>query len=517
MTGSGNGETGKTGQGPTRGLGLVVGAALFALMLLAPAPAGLDPAAWRAAAVAVLMALWWITEAIPIPATALLPLVLFPLLGITEIGPTAAPYAHRLVFLFLGGFMIALAMQRWNLHRRIALLLIGLFGRRPAGIVAGFMLATALLSMWVSNTATTLMMLPIGLSVTELLRSARQVDPAQGATGPAATRGGDEANFATAMMLGIAYAASIGGVGTLIGTPPNAFMAAFMSSTYGVEIGFGEWLLVGLPLVAVMLPLAWLVLVRVAFPFSLPAAEAGADVIGRELAEMGRLSRGERTVLVVFVLTALLWVFRPFIAQVVPGLNDTTIAIAGALALFLIPVDLRRGVFALNWEWAQRTPWGVLILFGGGLTLASAIKSTGLAAWIGGGTGELAGVAVVVIVLAVTGLIILLTELTSNTATTATFVPIVASVAIGLGENPLLLVVPAAVAASYAFMMPVATPPNAIVFGSGHINIRQMVRAGFLLNLIGVVVITLFCYSVVTVVLGIEAGVLPDWAQGGGG
>ena len=485
--------------------GLVIGALAFGLMLWIPVPAGLEPAAWRAAAVVVLMAVWWITEAIPIPATALIPLVLFPLLGVADIGASAAPYAHKLVFLFLGGFMIALGMQRWNLHRRIALHLIGLVGRRPAGIVGGFMLASAFLSMWVSNTATTLMMLPIGLSVIQLLLGENRTDDR------------DQANFATALMLGIAYAASIGGVATLIGTPPNAFMAAFMASNYGVEIGFGQWLMIGLPLAAVMLPLTWLVLIRVVFPFRLDGATAGGDVIAGELRAMGPMSRGERTVLVVFVLTAALWIFRPLIAEVVPGLNDTTIAMAGALALFVIPVDLRKGVFALNWEWAKRLPWGVLILFGGGLTLASAIKTTGLAAWVGGATGGLEGAAILLIVLAVTALIILLTELTSNTATTATFLPIVASVAVGLGENPFMLVVPAALAASYAFMMPVATPPNAIVFGSGHITIPQMVRAGILLNMLGVAVITAFSYTVVMAVLGIEAGVAPDWALGGDG
>ena len=453
------------------------------------------------AAVAVLMALCWITEALPIPATALLPLVLFPLLGVADINAAAAPYAHRLVFLFMGGFMIALAMQKWNLHRRIALMIIARVGTGPASIVGGFMLATALLSMWVSNTATTLMMLPIGLSVIQLLGSGEQRARSPGAD-----------NFAIALMIGIAYGASLGGVGTLIGTPPNAFMAGFMEKTYGVEIGFAQWLLIGLPLVAVMLPLTWALLTRLVFPVGGAGATNGGAVIGDALRAMGPISRGERIVLAVFIATALAWIFRPLIAGAVPGLNDSTIAMAGALILFVIPVDLKAGRFALDWDWAKRLPWGILILFGGGLSLAGAIKATGLAAWIGAGTAGLAGLSVLLIVLAVTVMIILLTELTSNTATTATFLPIVAAVAIGLGENPLLLVVPAALAASHAFMMPVATPPNAIVFASGHVTIPQMASAGVWLNLIGVVVITGFAYSVVLAVLGIEPGVLPDWA-----
>jgi sodium-dependent dicarboxylate transporter 2/3/5 len=483
-----------------RTVGLLLGPAASALMLAAGPPAGLEPAAWHTAAVAVLMAVWWMTEAVPIPATALLPLALFPLLGVAKVREAAAPFAHPLVFLLMGGFLIALAMQRWNLHRRIALTLIGVFGTAPRRLIAGFMLATALLSMWVSNTATTLMMLPIALSVVQLFER-------EG-------RGASDPNFPVALMLGIAYAASIGGMATLIGTPPNAFMAAFMLDTYGVTIGFAQWLLIGLPLVAVMLPLAWLALTRVACPVRPAPVEGVGRAIAAELAAMGPVSRGERVVLAVFAVTAAAWIFRPQLSALVPGLNltDTVIAMAGALALFVIPVDWKRRVFALDWEWAQKLPWGVLVLFGGGLSLAAAIKATGLAVWIGGATGTLAGASVVVIVVVVTTLIILLTELTSNTATTATFLPVVAAVAVSLGENPLLLVVPAALAASCAFMMPVATPPNAIVFGSGYLTIRQMIRAGVWLNVIGLAVIVGLGYSIMLVVLGVQPGVLPIWA-----
>ncbi|HEX9647763.1 MAG TPA: DASS family sodium-coupled anion symporter [Alphaproteobacteria bacterium] len=495
-----DGAAEEPGPGRARTVGLVAGPAAAAAMLLAGPPAGLGAPAWQCAAVAVLMALWWMTEALPIPATALIPLAAFPLLGVASTAAAAAPYAHPLVFLFMGGFLIALAMQRWELHRRIALNLVALFGTRPARLIAGFMVATAALSMWVSNTATTLMMLPIAISVIALLRRD---------AGAVLDR-----NFPAALLLGIAYAASIGGIGTLIGTPPNAFLAGFMQESYGVTIGFAEWLLVGLPLVAVMLPLAWLTLVRVACPIRLKEAGAAAAVIRGELAALGPMGRGERTVLVVFAATAAAWIFRPLISETMPGLglDDTVIAIAGALVLFVIPVNWKERTFALDWRWAIKLPWGVLLLFGGGLTLADAIRTTGLADWIGGGTGALGGLPVVVIVIAVTALIILLTELTSNTATTATFLPIVASVAVGLGENPLLLAVPAALAASCAFMMPVATPPNAIVFASGHLRIGQMIRAGIWLNLIGVAAITALGYTVVLAVLGVEPGTLPAWA-----
>jgi len=483
-----------------RSVGLFLGPAIVLVMLVVGPQAGLEPAAWRAGAVALLMAVWWMTEPVPIPVTALLPLALFPLLGVTDVKAAAEPYAHPLVFLFLGGFVIALAMQRWELHRRIALKLISVFGTRPANLIAGFMVATALLSMWVSNTATTMMMLPIALSVVALLAAQ---DRTVGKSG-----------FAIALMLGIAYSASIGGIGTLIGTPPNVFMAGFINEAYGITLGFGQWMLIGLPLVAIMLPIAWLMLTRVVYRVPGEPAHGSAEIIAQALSEMGRMSRGEKTVLVVFTMTAAAWIFRPLIAGALPGvqLTDTVIAIAGALLLFVIPVNWRERQFAMDWEWGQKVPWGVLLLFGGGLSLSGAIKATGLAAWIGGSTHALGGLSPVIIVVAVTALIILLTELTSNTATTATFLPIVASVAIGLGENPYLLVVPAALAASCAFMMPVATPPNAIVFASGHVKIGQMIHAGVWLNLIGVGVITGVGYSIMLVVLDVELGVVPEWA-----
>jgi sodium-dependent dicarboxylate transporter 2/3/5 len=445
------------------------------------------------AAVGVLMAVWWITEAIPIPATALFPLALFPLLGAGTIRDAASPYANPLIFLFMGGFMLALAMQRWGLHRRIALHIIRRMGSQPTSIVAGFMLSSAFLSMWVSNTATAMMMLPIGLSVIEL---ASDNNAAPAGRNP----------FAVALLLGIAYACSIGGLGTLIGTPPNAFMAAFLSETYGIEIGFAEWMLVGIPIVVIGLPICFWVLTRVAFPIKRQQLAGGEQLISRELEAIGPMSRAEKMVAVVFALTALAWIFRPLLAKWIAGLTDPGIAIAAAIIAFVVPVNLRRGEFLLNWEWAQRVPWGVLLLFGGGLSLAAAIQRTGLATWLAHTLQGLSAYPTLLTVVAATTLIIFLTELTSNTATAAAFLPILASVAQGIGRDPLLLVVPAALAASCAFMLPVATPPNAIVYGSGRLTIPQMARAGLLLNISFIILITAAAYTLVPLVLGIDMG-----------
>ncbi|HEX6135460.1 MAG TPA: DASS family sodium-coupled anion symporter [Longimicrobiales bacterium] len=480
-------------------IGLPAGPILLILLLLLDPPAGMTLAAWRTAAVALFMACWWITEAVPIPATALTPLLLFPLLGILPAGATAAPYANPVIFLFLGGFVIALAMQRHELHRRIALGVVRAMGVHPPVLVLGFMAATAFLSMWVSNTATAVMMLPIGLSVVQLVK-------------PDAGEGPMDFNFAIALMLGIAYAASIGGLATLIGTPPNALLAAFMLETYGVEVGFAQWLIVGLPLVLISLPLAWLVLTRLVFPIRIREIPGGAAAIHEAYQQLGPVSRAERSVAVIFVLTAMLWIVRPLIDDVVPGLSDTSIAIAAALATFLVPVDLKRGEFLMDWETAERLPWGVLLLFGGGLALAGAVTETGLAEWIGAQMGALGAWPVLLIVVIVTTVVIFLTELTSNTATAAAFLPLVASLSVGLGENPFLLVVPAALAASCAFMLPVATPPNAIVYGSGYVTVPQMSRAGVWLNILFIALITLTVYSLALLAFGVEPGTLPEWA-----
>lgn len=477
-------QTEKDQYGIAQRIGLFGGAAVFAVLLLLPAPEGLALEGWRTAAVAALMAVWWMTEAIPIPATAILPLVLFPFLGILDSPSAAAPYANELIFLFMGGFFIAVTMERWGLHRRIALSILSWVGTGPNQLVLGFMLATAFLSMWISNTATAAMMLPIGIAVGEMFRPQDQKGPYE---------------FGICLMLGIAYAASIGGSATLIGTPPNAVFAGAASEILDVQIGFVQWMGVGLPIVAVMLPLTWLLLTRLLYKPGKLSGDAAA-IIEDERRGLGRMTSGERVTAVVFTLTAVAWVLRsektfgevtiPGLATWLPFVTDSTIAMAAAALLFVLPVSWSRGTFALDWETARKIPWGVLVLFGGGLSLARAMDQSGLATWIGGAVGALEAVPVLVLIAFTALLVIFLTEMTSNTATATMAMPIMAGAAIGLGIEPLLLMAAAALAAAMAFMLPVATPPNAIVFASGYITIPQMAKAGLILNFLGVVIIS---------------------------
>ena len=491
-------------------IGLLLGPALFLLMLFLPTPPEMAPEAQKMAAVALLMATWWMCESIPIPATSLLPLALFPLLGIMHTKDAAAPYASLLIFLFMGGFIIALSMQRWNLHRRIAMNIVKIVGFSPGRLIFGFMTATAVLSAFVSNTATTVMMMPIGMAIiTHVVDEGKregldkEIDFSP-----------EHFSFGLNLMLGIAYAASIGGIATLIGTPPNTVLAGYLTKTYGYEITFASWLKVGVPLVLVFLPLCWLWLTRIANPMKLKKVPGGRDLIEAELREMGGMNTGEKYTAIVFSLTALGWIFRKQLGFLFPDpklVTDATIAMVGALVLFAIPISLKKNEFVMNWHWAAKMPWGVLILFGGGLSMAAGFKTTKLADWIGNQVSLLDTAPILVLVIAVATLIIFLTELTSNTATSAMVMPILSAVAIGLGQNPLLLVVPAAVAASCAFMLPVATPPNAIVFGSGYVSIPQMVKSGFGLNIIGIVITVIVTYAIVIPVFGIEVGVLPQW------
>jgi len=493
-------------------IGLFLGPLLFIFMLIMPTPVGMEVPAQRMAAVALLMATWWMCESIPIPATSLLPIALMPLLGILPTAKATAPYANHLIFLFMGGFIIALSMQRWNLHRRIAMNIVKLVGFSPGRLIFGFMVATAALSAFVSNTATAVMMMPIGLAIIshvieegkkEGLDKVIDFSPEKFA-------------FGLNLMLGIAYAASIGGIATLIGTPPNTVLAGYLQKTYGYEISFAAWLKVGIPLVVVMLPLCWLWLTRVANPMKLKRVPGGRELINQELKAMGKMNTGERWTSVVFGLTALAWIFRKqlgFLFVDPKMITDANIAMVGALALFLIPISLKKNQFVMDWHWASKMPWGVLILFGGGLAMADGFKLTKLADWIGNQVSLLENAPILVLVIAVTTLIIFLTELTSNTATAAMVMPILSAVAIGLGQNPLLLVVPAAVAASCAFMLPVATPPNAIVFGSGYVTIPQMVRSGFGLNVIGIILTVIVTYLLVIPVFDVTISQLPTWVS----
>ena len=448
---------------------------VFLLVLLLPAPAGLSNEGWHTAGLAGLMAVWWMTEAIPIPATALLPLVVLPIAGIGTMRETAAPYANPIIFLFLGGFILAAGLEASGLHRRLALGIIRLAGTTPRRLIAGFMVATAFLSMWISNTATVMMMLPIAVSTLAV------VEPDTESPNP---------HLPIALLLGVAYAANIGGLATLIGTPPNALLAGFMEETYGRTLGFAQWMTLGLPLTLVALPLCWLVLTRLLFPVGNGTTTNGDDDLMAKWRARGPMSGRERVVAVVTGGTALAWIFRPMLGGWIPGLSDAGIAIAGAMLLFLIPVDWKRLEPVLRWNSVERLPWGILILFGGGISLASAIQRSGLAEWIGTGLTTAGSWPLIGLVAVITTVIVLLTEITSNTATAATFLPVVAALAVASGLDPIMLAAPAALAASCAFMLPVATPPNAIVYASERVPIVAMIRAGLVLNVMMVLLIT---------------------------
>jgi len=472
-------------------LGLVLGPGLFLLMVLTGPPGDMSVDAWQVAALTLLMATWWVTEAIPIPVTALLPVGLLPLLGAVDINAAAAPYANPLIFLFLGGFVIALALQRWNLHRRIALLILAAAGQRLEHLVAGFMAATAGLSMWVSNTATAALMLPIGISVLVLLED-QSVTEEEGR------------NFALALLLGIAFAANIGGMATLIGTPPNALLAGFLAEHHGLRIGFAQWMAVGLPVALILLVACWWVLCRWVFPLPRRPMEGIGELIQQQRETLGPLTGPERRVAVVFIAVALAWLTRPLLDGMMPGitLTDPGIAILGALTLFLLPAGGGRGENLLHWDATRQLPWGVLVLVGGGLSLGAAIGSSGLSDTVATALGGLSALPVWAMVMMVALTAMLLSHVTSNTATAATLLPLAAALAVSLGEHPLLLTVPVALAASCAFMLPVATPPNAIVFGSGRIAVPDMVRAGWRLSLISLLVVSVVVLGVVERVLG---------------
>ena len=473
--------------------GLALGPALAALMILVGPPQDLSIAAWHTAAMGVLMAAWWATEAVPIAVTALLPIVVFPLLGISTIQQATSPFANKVVYLFLGGFMVAFAMQRWDLHRRIALTVLQYAGSNGRTLVGGFMFASALLSMWVMNTSTTMMLLPIAVSVVTVIHST-----VQGLDDQA------KKNFQYALLLGVAYASSIGGMSTLVGTAPNAMFAAFMYETYAVEIDFARWMLVGIPVTLIMLPLAWLILTRIVFRVDFRNSAEGIQLLKTMKDDMGNITVPEIRVGIVFVAMAAFWMLRPVLVKI-PGLealDDTGIAMAGGIALFLIPSGDKSDPLLLRWQYVEKLPWGILILFGGGLSLAGAVSRTGLAEWLGTNLEVIANLPLPLLVIISAALIVFLTELTSNIGTTATFMPVVGAIAIEAGVDPLMVLVPVVIAASCAFMLPVATPPNAIVFGSGLLTIPKMMRAGVALNIIAIIVVSVIGVLLAPRVLG---------------
>jgi solute carrier family 13 (sodium-dependent dicarboxylate transporter), member 2/3/5 len=482
-----------------RVFGMGGGLLIFTLMVLGSPPEGLSPEGWHTAAIAVLMATWWATEVIPIPVTALLPLVLFPVFNISGITAAAAPYANPMIFLFMGGFILAIGMLEWNLHRRIALNIIALIGSKPRSIILGFIIATAFISMWVSNAAATMMMLPIALSVIDLTRKRENTEDENRQYG----------YFAVALMLAVAYAANVGGLGTVIGTPTNALMIGFVAESYQVEISFLKWMLIGIPVVALGLPVIFYSLTYVTFPVKFKTLPGGREYIHGELKRLGGFSRGETMVAIVFGFTALLWMIRPLIERWLPAISDASIAIFGAVLLFLIPLDFRKGKFILTWKAASKLPWDILILFGGGFALAGGFSQSGLTTWIAGGLTVLQGFHPLLLIAIAALLVIFLTELTSNSATASLTLPVVAAVAEAMELHPLGLMVTVAIAASFAFMMPVATPPNAIVFSSRYITIPQMARVGLGLNLLGFAFLLLTIAVWLPWVWGLEIGQFP--------
>jgi sodium-dependent dicarboxylate transporter 2/3/5 len=479
--------------------GLAAGLAAFAVLLVLPPPDGMSEKGMLVAAIAALMAIWWICEPIPVYATALIPLVLLPGLGIMDLKTAAAPYANPTIFLFMGGFMLAIAMQRWGLHRRMALKILSWTGTGPQQLVGGVMAATVFISMWINNTSTTLMMLPIAISIIPLMQQGNAKD---------------SKNFETAMVLAVAYGASIGGLGTLIGTAPNALLAAFMQQTYGYTVSFAAWMVVGVPLSIILAVLCWILLCRVLYPLSTTPVPGVIELLNRERAELGPITRGESIVAIVFTSAAVLWVTQPILAPMFPNLkiSDAGIAMTLAFALFVIPVDFKRGIFALDWEWANKIPWGLLVLFGGGLSLAEAAGASGLAVWLGQGMASWSAIPVWLLIAMFVAVIVFLSEIASNTAVAATLLPVLATAALALGQNPLLFCAACAIAASGGFMLPVATPPNAIAFGSGYVNIQQMARAGFRLDLIWIVVVSLGVLMLLPIAFDVKFGEVPAWA-----
>lgn len=510
-------------------IGFFLGLLLFGAMLLSPTPEGMKPEAQRVAAVALLMATWWISEATSIAVTSLLPLALFPLLEILPADRVAPYYTDEVIFLFFGGFIVALAIQKWNLHRRIALHTIRRVGAKPTRLVLGFMLATAFLSMWMSNTACAMMMFPIGMAVV--------VQLAQSGDGEAAIDPKVTAGFGSVLMLSIAYASSLGGVATLIGSPTNIVFAGAVRRLFpqAPEVGFLQWMAVGLPIVLIYLPITWFYLCRYSGqePLHTVRYQHSDSVIEDELRKMGRMTFPEKQVLVIWAVLALLWIFRSPIdlgGMKIPGwsqlfpkpafFRDSTVAMAMGIVLCLMPTRTGEGSKVrerlMDWETIrQGVPWGVLFLFGGGFAMAAGVEQTGLGNWIGGLLAGLSSVSPLVMMAMVTLVMAAITEVTSNTATAVMGMPILAATAVKLGIHPFFLMIPGTVASSLAFMLPVSTPPNAIVFGSGWITIPQMARAGIVLDILGVIVVTFVVYALGGAVFGIHATQMPSWATMG--
>jgi solute carrier family 13 (sodium-dependent dicarboxylate transporter), member 2/3/5 len=465
-------------------IGLLLGPIAFIIVTLFFHPEGLSKEANAVLASAVWIAIWWITEAIPIAVTALMPIILFPLSGGMGLNETTASYGHKYVFLYIGGFILAIAIEKWKLHKRIALTIIKIVGTNVINIILGFMIATAFLSMWISNTASAVMILPVGMAIVSQLRD----NPA--------TIEDENLIFGKALMLSIAYSASIGGMATLIGTPPNLVLAGVVKQAYNIEISFAQWFMFGFPIAIILLVICWVYLTRFAFKFKQKEFPGGSQEIKRQLKALGAISYEEKIVFLVFVLTAFSWITRSFfIEKFIPQIDDTIIAIFFGVLLFLIP-SKEKGVKLMDWEDAVKLPWGIVLLFGGGMALALGFETSGLAVWIGKQMTSLESVSLILLLLILIASVNFLTEITSNLATTAMLLPVLVSLASAIGVHPYYLLVGATLAASCAFMLPVATPPNAVVFGSGYLKIEDMVKKGFSMNIISILLITLFVYFI---------------------
>ena len=492
-------------------IGLFLGIPLLLLLLSLSPPAGMAGNAYSVACVTIFMGFLWVTEAIPISATALIPLVAFPLLRIQGAGETSASYGSSHIFLFMGGFIIAKAMEKWNLHKRMALEIIHFIGTGKRRIILGFMIASAFLSMWISNTATTLMMYPIGLAV---VQSLIEFDSSDGSSNERTA--GD---FSTAVMLSIAFSASIGGIATLIGTPPNLVFVATANTLFpnSPQISFAQWFLMGFPIVCIFIPLAWWYMVTFGFPFPKERRTSYRTPIANKLMEMGKITREEKLVAGVFFLTAVGWIFRRDLNLgffTVPGwsdllnlndyVHDATVAIGSALLLFLMPTNLRTGERLITWEDAKEIPWGILILFGGGIAIADGFRSTELSVWIANSLTIFSFLPPLVLLIIVCIVMTVMTEFTSNVSTAAIFMPILAGLATAAGIHPYILMIPATITVSCAFFLPVATPPNAIIFGSGKVKITDMMRIGIVFDIIGLILIISILYFIIFPLIGIH-------------
>lgn len=465
--------------------GLLLGPLVFILILIFADPSGLSQEGKAILASTIWIAIWWITEAAPISVTALLPIILFPLTGGLDLKTTTAAFGHKFIFLFIGGFILAIAIEKWNLHKRIALNIIRLVGTNKSNIILGFMIATAFLSMWISNTATSVMMLPVALAIIAQLKDNPQ------------TLENENITFGKALMLAIAYSASIGGIATLIGTPPNLVFAGVIKTNYNIEITFLEWMSFGLPVSIILLTICWAYLTKYAFKFKSKEFSSGKDEINNQIKSLGKISYEEKTVLIVFIFTALLWIIQSFVLKkLIPNIDDTIIAIISAVTLFILPTRNIKSTI-LKWEDTTKLPWGILLLFGGGMALAKGFDSSGLAVWIGNQLTSLESFPFILLLFILIASVNFLTEITSNLATTAMILPVLVSLSTVINIHPYYLLIGATVAASCAFMLPVATPPNAVVFGSKLLTINDMVKKGFWMNLISIFVLTLLVYFLV--------------------